>query len=114
MSKGENRDASDQGATEQDGPITVEVGEHEYTIDRDALDDFELLDDLGALSSTGDAGVTPSILRRLLGPEQTRVAIDRLRDEKTGRVTVEAGSTFAIALLNSLESTDAEDTSPGA
>ena len=81
--------------------LTAHVRGHDWTVPADALDDFELLDDLNALEQRGDVTRLPSVLRRLLG-DQWRDAMEALRDESTGRVTVEAGSEFVMALMGAL------------
>lgn len=83
-------------------PIVVAIDGHEYTIDPASGDDFELLDDLNELSRTGSNQMAAAILRRLLGDTQTRLALNRLRDEKTGRVSTEAGTEFLLQLLDGL------------
>lgn len=71
----------------------------EWVIPADALDDFELLDDINALEQHQNAARFPSILRRLLGDDQMRDAMNALRDEKTGRVSIDAGSDFVTDLM---------------
>ena len=81
--------------------LTAAVKGREWSVPSDALDDFELLDDLNALEQRGDVTRLPSVLRRLLG-EQWRDAMDVMRDETTGRVSVEAGSEFVMELMGAL------------
>lgn len=81
--------------------ITATVRGVDFTVPRDALDDFELLDDLNALDQRGDATRLPSILRRLLG-DQWRAAMDLLRDERTGRISIESGGQFVSELMEEL------------
>ena len=85
-------------ATTEDGPLVVAVDGHDYTIERDALDDFELMDDLGRLEQ-GQIVRLPAVLRRLLGDEQYAAAVDAIRDPETGRVTLERGAAFVGDLL---------------
>ena len=80
--------------------IEVTVNGLDLTIDPDALDDFELLDDLNALDQDEDATRLPSLLRRLLG-DQYRPAIDSLRGEN-GRVSVEAGMNFLQEVMEAI------------
>lgn len=61
-----------------------------FSIDDDALDDFELLEDLNRLDS-GAAQVVPDIVRRLLGAEQLGAMREHLRGEN-GRVKVTAAA----------------------
>lgn len=75
----------------KDGKIVVTVSGHDYTIDADVIDDFELLDDLARLED-GAAQLLPSILRRLVGPEGFKAAMEALRDPDSGRVRIEAGA----------------------
>lgn len=82
-------------------PHKVDVDGKTWTIEPDALDDFELLDDLGAVEA-GNAARLPSTLRRLLGPVQYKAALNSLRDADTGRVPVEAGAEFVKAIFEGL------------
>lgn len=79
----------------------VDVDGKKWTVAKAALDDFELLDDLGEIES-GNGARMPSALKRLLGREQYRDALEHLRDPKTGVVGVEAGSDFVRAIFEGL------------
>ena len=79
-------------ASEKPEWIEVTVRGVDLRIDPDALDDFELMDDLNELEQNENPTRLPSILRRLVG-DQYREVMDALRGEN-GRVTVEAGSEF--------------------
>lgn len=81
-----------------DGALVVTVNGHDYQIARDALDDFELLDDLARLDD-GEGTRLPAILRRLVGDDGYRAALDTIRDPETGRVSIEAGGDLLAALL---------------
>ena len=81
--------------------LTGHVRGRDWTVLTEALDDFELLDDLNALEQKGDATRLPAVLRRLLG-EQWRDAMDAMRNTETGRVSVEAGSEFVMDLMGAL------------
>lgn len=80
----------------------VVVAGRSWTIERAALDDFELLADFGAIEA-GNAARVPIALQRMLGPAQTREAIASLRDPDTGRVSIEAGADFFKTLLEGLK-----------
>lgn len=69
------------------------------TVTNEALDDFELLDDLQA-AETGNAARLPSLLRRLLG-DGYKAAMDGLRDPVTGRVPV-AGDAGGVQFIKEL------------
>lgn len=86
----------------QEGSTTVKVGDHEYVVTDVARDDFELMDDIEEMIRTGDGGRTPAIMRRLLGREQMATALERLRNEETGRVPIDAGTDFVMDLLKAL------------
>lgn len=62
------------------------------TVRDEAMDDFELLDDLAEAGS--NMVRMPSLLRRLIGNDGYQAVMDGLRDKDTGRVTLEAASTF--------------------
>lgn len=79
---------------------TVEVRGETLTIPLDALDDFELLDDLDRLNE-GETQRLPAVLRRLLGDDYGR-ALDLLRDEGTGRVSLESGSGLVSEIFEAL------------
>lgn len=79
----------------------VTLRDHEWKIPQEALDDFELLDDMNALDQKKDATRFPALIRRIL-PDQWDDVMDVLRDEKTGRVSVEAGSQFVFELIQEL------------
>ncbi|MFT4081190.1 MAG: hypothetical protein QM638_01260 [Nocardioides sp.] len=89
------------GASDPDQRV-VTIDGHDYTILPEAADDFELLDDLARIDDE-DATRIPSVLRRLLGAEQMRVAMRNLRDPETGRVGVEAGVTFVAEVIKGLD-----------
>lgn len=72
------------------------------TVDDEALDDFELLDDLRALDEDQNASRLPVVLRRLVGKDGYKTVMDGLRDEKTGRVSGEAGGEFVAEILGAL------------
>ncbi|WP_139244803.1 DUF5361 domain-containing protein [Arthrobacter woluwensis] len=67
----------------KDGTKTVTVHGQEYTIAADALDDFELLDDLDSLDE-GEVQRLPRILRRLLGKESFKRRSNRLGTPRRG------------------------------
>jgi hypothetical protein len=79
--------------------IVLEVQGHEYTIVAEARNDFELVDDLNEAFENGNLARVPSALRRMLGAEQAKVAMERLRDEKTGRIPADAGFEFFNELI---------------
>lgn len=72
----------------------------------EALDDFELVDDLNRIDDGGDATRMPAVLRRLLPDvddvSQWRAAMDAIRDKDTGRVSVKDGAAFVGELLEAL------------
>lgn len=68
-------------------------------VDKSAFDDFEALELLGRVQ-TGDVFAVPPLLNKVLGAEQTAVALDKLRNKKTGRVSVKDGVEFTLELLS--------------
>lgn len=84
-----------------DAPIKVEVRGTTFTIDRAALDDFELLDDLARVED-GAGQRLPSLLRRLLGGDYGR-ALDLIRDEDTGRVSLETGAELVQEIFEAVD-----------
>jgi len=73
----------------------------DWTVSPDALDDFELLDDLGEVEA-GNAARLPRVLRRLLG-DQYRDALEALRDADTGRVRLEPATEFVQAIFEGIK-----------
>jgi len=71
------------------------------TVLDEAIDDFELLDDLRAVDVDGNAAHLPALLRRLVGDEYKTV-MDGLRDKDTGRVSIESGSMFVKEIFGAL------------
>lgn len=70
------------------------------TVPDEALDDFEVLDDMRALQDDEDASRMPALLRRLIGDDYKRV-LNALRGSN-GRVSVEDGTTFVWELIKAL------------
>lgn len=70
----------------------------------DRFDDLELLDELSQMESKGKAGSAklPSVLRRALGDDQMPLVMERLRDAKTKRVTIQAGIDFFQEMFGAL------------
>lgn len=89
-------------ASEDDTPkeLHVTVRGLELTVMSDALDDFELLDDLNELEQNENPGRLPSILRRLVG-DQWKTVVNHLRGDN-GRVSVEDGAEFVGEVLEAL------------
>lgn len=67
----------------------------------EALDDFELLEELHDLDKKQNGTQLPGILRRLVGDEY-RAVLDKLRDKDTGRVPIAAGMGFVLDLVKAL------------
>lgn len=89
-------------AEEAPAELRCTVQGREWVVPTEALDDFELLDDLNALDQHQNAARFPSVMRRLLGETQMREAMDALRDAETGRVSIEAGADFVAELMEAL------------
>ena len=70
-----------------DGVSKVTIKDITVSVDKDALDDFELLDDLAKMQD-GDGARIASVAHRLFGDE-FKTVMDGLRGEN-GRVSVEA------------------------
>lgn len=80
--------------------IDVTVRGVPLTISADALDDFELLDDLNELEQNNNPGRLPSLLRRLVG-DQWKAVMEALRGDN-GRVSVEDGAEFVGEVLEAI------------
>lgn len=85
-----------------DGGRKVTLGGLTVTVMDDALDDFELLEDLGEIQLDGkkQAGRLPRILRQLIGDDYQTV-MDGLRGEN-GRVSVGKASEWIKALFEAI------------
>lgn len=94
-SKAKKKDNRKAAALGED--LTIEFAGSEWTVAASALDDFELLEDLDALDS-GNPARLPKVLRRMLGDDQYKRALDALRDGN-GRVSVEKGAEFFTAVM---------------
>lgn len=80
---------------------TVVIRGVEVDLPADALDDFELLDDISELEH-GNGARLPRILKRLAG-DSYRDLLDAVRDEETGKVSLEAGGSLVEELLEALD-----------
>lgn len=74
---GGDRGASDPSAPSQS--FTVHVLGMDVTVELANLDDFELIEDIQKVQS-GDAMLVPSVMRRILGEEQTNRVIEHLKE----------------------------------
>jgi len=95
--------------------ITIGEGQAERTVDAqrtvirgitvtvadEALDDFELLDDLRAVDVDRNASRLPALLRRLVGDDYREI-MERLRDKDTGRVPIQSATEFIRSLMEAL------------
>ena len=81
--------------------LTVTVRDREWTIARDSLGDFELLEHLDNMERGGTPGVmsSPKVLRAMLGAQQMREAMALLRNTDTGRVDINDGYEFVSDLM---------------
>ena len=79
------------------GKVTVEGVT--VSVDVDALDDFELLDDLSQMQDGNGARVT-SAFRRMFGDDSSRI-LDELREE-SGRVRLSRASKFMMSVMQGL------------
>lgn len=84
-----------------DGGRKVTLSGVSVTVANEALDDFELLDDLRAVDVDSNASRLPALLRRIVGDDYSAV-MDALRDPKTGRVPIQAGTGFIKDLFGAL------------
>lgn len=85
------------GVAAEPDHVDVVVDGRTWSILADALDDWELLDDLGE-ADAGNASRLPRILRKMLGAGQYQTALTLLRDDN-GRITLTAGTDFVNALF---------------
>lgn len=91
---------TDTGFEVSHGGVTVKIEET-------ALDDFELLRDLGkmqdaALPESKRLSMVTSVFDRFFGEEQGALVLNALRDPKTKRVTVMAASAYLFEVFGAL------------
>lgn len=94
--------------TEEDPERTRTVTGKQVTVEGidvrvpdEALDDFEILDDIRGVQDSNDVSRMPSLLRRLVGDDYRRI-LDELRDKTTGRVGAAKASEFIFAVFEAL------------
>lgn len=85
-----------------DADFRVKYRNRAFTIEREALDDIELLEDL-SLADAGNVQVLPALLTRLLGAEQRKKAYDLLRNKDTGRVSTSEATEFVAELFKQID-----------
>ena len=78
----------------------------DVVIDNDALNDFELLRDLGKLQDPSvpapqKLAAVPAVFGRLLGSQEQHV-LDGLRDKQSGRVRLEVASSWLFEVFKAL------------
>ena len=78
-----------------------EVGALRLIVDAATLDDFELVDDLARIED-GEYLRAPSVLRRVLGTDQYKQAMDHLRDPETRRVSNQSAADFLGGVFKAL------------
>jgi hypothetical protein len=105
--KAEKPKAAKPQVTRTDKGFQVVHGGVSISIDAAALNDFELLRDLGrmqdvALPEARRLSMVTSVFDRFFGEEQGARVINSLRDKKTNRVTVQAASVFLFEVFGAL------------
>lgn len=89
-----------QKAVATDGKVTVTLHDQEWTVTVDALDDYDLLEDLTAFDK-GDVSRLAAILNQFLGEEQHELAKDAVRGEN-GRVKASDMAAFFYELVQAV------------
>ena len=85
-----------------DGARKVTVRGVTVTVLDEALDDFELVEDLAKIQfDEKQRGLLPGVLRRLVGDDEFKTVMDSLRGPN-GRVRVQAGVDFIQDLFQAL------------
>lgn len=90
------RDRDGKVTSRDNSPVPLSV-----IVLTEALDDFELLDDLRAIDVDRNASRLPALLRRLVGDEFRNV-MDALRNPETGRVKIEPAQEWIRDLMEAL------------
>lgn len=89
-----DREGKTEVVDDKPRPLTV-------TVAFEALDDFELLDDLRAIDVDMNASRLPALLRRLVGDEYDDV-MNALRNRETGRVQIAPAQVWIRRLMEAL------------
>ena len=85
-----------------DGGKLVTLRGVTVTVLDEALDDFELLEDLARIQNDErQRGLLPSVLRRIVGDDGYKTVMDGLRGDN-GRVSVQSGVTWINDLFVAL------------
>ena len=84
-----------------DGGRKVTISGVTVTVSDEAINDFELLDDLRAVDVDKNASRLPALLRRLVDADYPLV-MEALRDKDSGRVTIPAAMAFIKDLFGAL------------
>lgn len=89
------KDANGKAILVDEKPVPLSV-----TVEDEALDDFEFLDDMRALDVDGNSSKLPAVLRRVVGDDYAKT-MNALRNEK-GRVQIGPAVDFINSLLGAI------------
>lgn len=93
-------DENDEPKTREVDGFRITVNEIMVEVEKDALNDWEFLEDVADLQN-GDGAKSVSMSRRLFGDEYNAVK-ENFRDEKTGRVSSADFQEFVQAVLEAV------------
>lgn len=92
--KPQDRKAAKPKVTTRDGKMTATVRGLRLTIEKELMDDWEVVERLALMEEEKNPVYMPLIMKQLLGEDQYMSVKDKIRDPKTNRITFEAGQQF--------------------
>ena len=87
----------------EDGTMTVTVGDRDWAVRAEALDDFDLWDDLDMFEETNKPRYMKSIFERLIGEGGWEQAREACTDKRTGVFRASGVSALLSELLGALD-----------
>lgn len=91
-------------ATGDTPTMKVTVEGVEYVVDPLVIDDVNMVEMIGDIQYNGEGHLSPLVIRKLIGEESWRKWKVAHTDATTGRIPVEAMSTFLYSLFAELNS----------
>ena len=86
-----------------DGTTRISIDGLELPVGSEAMNDFELFDQLNRFNETNAPMLLPRIVRGLFGDDQFNTVMDHLRDSETGRVKFESVVDFLTRAMAAID-----------